>query len=242
MSSQQTGFLDDLVSAVRENPVAAALIGGGALWLLAGNEKQKNAANSATAAASTLFDNARNVRTAGGPPHRPVAPPTAPEMDHDEGFNVGESLRDAAGAAADAVSGTADKIKSRFDESSAYARDKIGDFGSSLPGKAALARAQSSLADILESQPLVLGMVGLAIGAAVAVAIRTSDLENEWLGEASDNVKDDLNARAEAVSQSVREASDTLKAELGDTGAEAADRLKQAVADAANAAREKAGY
>jgi hypothetical protein len=74
------------------------------------------------------------------------------------------------------------------------------------------------------------------------VAIRTSDLENEWLGEASNNVKDDLNARAEAVSQSVREASDTLKAELGDTGAEAADRLKQAVADAANAAREKAGY
>jgi hypothetical protein len=37
MSSMQTGFLDNLVSAVRENPLAAVLIGGGALWLLVGN-------------------------------------------------------------------------------------------------------------------------------------------------------------------------------------------------------------
>jgi hypothetical protein len=52
-------------------------------------------------------------------------------------------------------------------------------------------------------------------------------------------MKADLNARTGAVSQSIREASDTLKAELGDTAAEAADRLKQAGMDAANAARDK---
>src|SRR6185312_10921674 len=44
ISGTQTGFLDSLVSAVRENPLSAALIGGGALWLLVGNEKLKNAA------------------------------------------------------------------------------------------------------------------------------------------------------------------------------------------------------
>ena len=34
MSRTQTSFFDRLASAVQENPIAAALIGGGALWLL----------------------------------------------------------------------------------------------------------------------------------------------------------------------------------------------------------------
>ena len=100
-------------------------------------------------------------------------------------------------------------------------------------------KAQSSLADLLERQPLVLGAIGLAIGASVAGAFRTSELENEWVGDLSDDVKADLNTRAGAVSQSVREASDTLKAELGDTATEAIDRVKRAGMDAAEVVREK---
>ncbi|MDI2111525.1 hypothetical protein QJT79_45305, partial [Bradyrhizobium sp. Mp64] len=65
MSSTQTSFFDSLVTAVRENPLAAALIGGGVFWLLAGDEKLKSATRSATAAASPIVDlGARNVRAA----------------------------------------------------------------------------------------------------------------------------------------------------------------------------------
>jgi hypothetical protein len=111
--------------------------------------------------------------------------------------------------------------------------------GNALPGKEGFTKAQSSLANAFERQPLVLGAIGLAIGAAVAGALRMSDLENESIGELRDHVKADLNTRAGAVSQSLREASDKLKAELRDTGAEAVDRLKQTGSDAADAAREK---
>jgi hypothetical protein len=240
MSSTQTGFFDSLVSAVRENPLAAALIGGGAFWLLVGNEKLKSAARSATAAASPVVDiGERNLRSAASGLQRTAAPPTAPEMDHEGSFRVGETVRDAGSAASDAMSGAADKIRDRFDEGVAYARENFSKLGNPLPGNEALTKAQSSLADVLERQPLVLGAVGLAIGAAVAGAFRTSDLENEWIGELSDDVKADLNTRAGAVSQSLREGSDTLRAELSDTGAEAADRVKQAGMDAADAAREK---
>jgi hypothetical protein len=47
-----------------------------------------------------------------------------------------------------------------------------------------------------------------------------------------------LNARAGAVSQSVREASDTLQAELADAGADIADRVQQVGRDALDASRE----
>ena len=234
MSGTQSGFFDSLASAVQENPLAAALIGGGALWLLIGNDKLKSAASSAAAASSPMVDvGARNVRSAASVLHRTAAPSTAPEMDHDGSLRVGETLRDAGNTASDTMSGAANKIKDRFDEGVAYARENFGN------AQELLKNAQSSLADMLEQQPVVLGVIGLAIGAAVAGAFRTSDLENEWVGDLSDDVKADLNARAGAVSQSLREASDTLKAELSDTGTEAIDRLKQAGMDAADAARGK---
>ncbi|WP_053083914.1 hypothetical protein [Afipia felis] len=89
------------------------------------------------------------------------------------------------------------------------------------------------MTDLLERQPLVLGVIGLAIGAATAGAFRTSDIENEVLGQMSDDVKADLSSRADAVSQSVREGSDTLKSEFSDRATEVANRLKQLRTDAA---------
>ena len=222
---------------MQENPIAAALIGGGALWLLSGNDRLKGAASSAAAAASPMVDiSARNLQSAASGLQRTAAPPTAPEMDHEGDFHIGETLRDAGNAASDAMAEAADKISDRFDEGVAYAREN---FGKLSPGKEFSAKAQSSLADLFERQPLVLGAIGLAIGAAVAGAFRTSDLENQWIGDLSDDVKADLNERAGAVSQSLHEASDTVKAELSDAGAEAIDRVKQAGLDAADAAREK---
>ena len=240
MKSTQSGFFDSLVSAVRENPLAACLIGGGALWLLIGDEKLKSVANSATAAPSSAAEaGTRNLREAASRFQTTGAPPTAPELDDEGSFRAGETLREAGTAASDAMSGAADKIRDRFDEGVAYARENFSKLGNPLPGKEAFAKAQSSLAGVLDRQPLVLGAVGLAIGAAVAGAFRTSDLENEWAGELSDDMKADLNTRVGAVSQSLREASDTLKAEVTGIGAEAVDRAKQAGMDAADAAREK---
>jgi hypothetical protein len=237
--STQTGFFDNLVSAIRENPLAATLIGGGALWLVAGNEKLKDVASSAT---SALVDGARNARAAASELQRTTAPPTAPEMDHDGAFRVGEGLHRAAGAAADLASRTADKVKDRLNEGSANASAKIANLGDAMPGKEAFTKAQSSLADILDRQPLVLGAVGMAIGAAVAGAFRTSGLEREWLGDASDDARANLATRASAASQSVREASDTLSAQMSDMAVEVAERLKHTGMDAADAARDKLQY
>lgn len=236
--------MDVLTTAVRDNPLAAALIGGGALWLLMGSERLKNAAGSVTSVAAPLADfGARAQRSAasawedayGSMSHR------ASRMQDEAYRGVGETMRHAGSAASEAMSGAAETVSERFDEGVAGARDVFDRLGRVLPRKEALLQAQSSLSDLLERQPLVLGAVGLVIGATVAGAMARTSVEDDWVGSLSDDLKDDLKERAGAVSQSVREAADTLKDELTDAGAEYADRVKQAGQDAMEAARGNSG-
>jgi hypothetical protein len=245
MIGSQGSFIDGLTAAARENPLAAALIGGGALWLLIGSDRLKNAAGSVTAAAAPLADlGARAQRSAasrwedwedayGSMRKR------ASRMQDDASRGFNETARNARTAASDATSDAAEAMSQRFDEGAASAREMFDRLGRALPRKETFAKAQSSLSDLLERQPLVLGAVGLAIGATVAGALARSSVEDEWVGDLSDSLKTDLKERAGAVSQSVREASDTLTAELSDAGAEYADRVQQAGWDALEASREK---
>jgi hypothetical protein len=241
MSGSQGSFIDGLTAAARENPLAAALIGGGALWLLIGSDKLKNAAGSVTSATAPLADlGVRAQRSAsstwedtyGSMRNR------ASQMQDEASRGINETVRNARTAASDAMSGAAETMSERFDEGMAGAREMFDRVGRTLPRNETLRQAQSSLSDLLERQPLVLGAVGLAIGAAVAGALAKSGLEDEWVGDLSDGLKTDLKERAGAVSQSVREGADTLKAEFADAGAEYVDRVQQAGQDALDAGRE----
>ena len=243
MIGSQGSFIDGLAAAARENPLAAALIGGGALWLLIGSNKLKNAAGSVTSAAAApladLGGRAQKSAFSSWEDSYGSMRNRASRMQDEASRGINETVRNARTAASDAMSGAAETMSERFDEGMAGAREMFDRVGRALPRKETLRQAQSSLSDLLERQPLVLGAVGLAIGATVAGALAKSSLEDEWVGNLSDGLKADLKERAGAVSQSVREASDTLKAEFADAGAEYGDRVQQAGRDALDVGREK---
>jgi hypothetical protein len=118
-------------------------------------------------------------------------------------------------------------------------------------------RARSGLAHLFEERPLLVGAIGLAVGAALGAALPITRREDEWLGESRDDLKhrarDEL-GKAELVA---RRAYDTARSEaerqhLTPEGARqaaretvreaeraAAERVRGAVRDAEHVAEDK---
>ena len=176
VSEKGSDFIRDLGDAARQNPLSAALIGMGVLWLFTGGrtvesagefvrssrfDRIPDAANGAfEAAGSTLKSGAGSV--GGG-----IASAT-------------ETLQDGAAAALDNAA--------RFGRKQANA---VSDYAGSIPGAGVemFETARSNLTELFKAQPLALAAVGLAIGAGIAAALPPTEVEAAYLGETSDTVK-----------------------------------------------------
>lgn len=231
-------FLERLSIAARDNPLAATLIGGGALWLLTGSGNLKRASGvSLDIAAEPLADRvARNTRAGSVHEPSPGDRPFSGDKSDERKNGIFEKAADGMPAT---FTGATSSMRSAAAEGLARAKDRFGELPNPVPvAKDGFDRFRSTVSGILEDQPLVLGIFGIAVGAALGNAFRNTALENDWAGELSDGVKSDIKERAAAVSQSLREGADTLKAEVGDAAAESFDRLHQAGKDAIDAARD----
>jgi len=237
--------MDGLTAAARENPLAAALIGGGAMWLLIGSDKLRIAVASSAAPLADIGARTKQTVVSSWDQAVESARHRSSQMQDKAASNIDQtsrninaSLRDARVAASYAMSGTAEAMNEPSDKGMAGAREMFDRLGDVLPTKKTSGEAQSSLSDLLDRQPLVLGAIGVAIGATVAGALATSNVEDEWFGNVSDDLKADLKERVGAVSQSVQEASATLRDELANAGAEYADRMQQTSRNAFDVSRE----
>jgi len=176
ISERGTDFVRDLGDAARKNPLSAALIGMGVLWLFTGSRPVERAGDFVR---RTGFD---RIPDAAGKVLETARSTLNSSADSVSGgvTSATETLRDGGAAALDAAA--------RFGREHA---DAASEYARSIPesGAAMFDTVHSNLTELFRAQPLVLGAIGLAIGAGIAAALPASEVETAYLGETSDSVK-----------------------------------------------------
>jgi hypothetical protein len=154
------GFVQDLRDAAARNPVSAALIGMGILWMLTGARSRAGAGNAFRSAGLNRIPDVLD--------------------------NAGSGLKESAGSVRDAAASILDVVRER----GASTFDNVEEYRDAMPDPGAVFdSARDSLTELFRAQPLALGAVGLAIGAGIAAALPKTEVEDAYLGEVSQTVK-----------------------------------------------------
>ena len=209
---QQSGgpFLESLRNAASENPVAAALIGAGVLWLFAGRAQIGPMAKAGAARVAEAASDAQRATSDA------VASTWRSAKENVSGLTSRATAQAGnAGAAASDASDEAGLGTSTLQEQGAAMRQRAVDGLNA--GAETLTTAGAQLGDMLQRQPLALGLIGLAVGAAVAAALPSTGIEDQTLGETSDALRDEakqqMDRAANAASAAATKASEEARAQ-----------------------------
>jgi hypothetical protein len=177
VSEQGSDFLHDLGDAVRKNPVSAALIGMGVLWLFTG---------------SRPVERAGDLIRRTGVDHIPDAAGGALEAARSRLRSTTDAVGERVASMKSAMrEGGADTLNSAVRYGRDYA-DSASEYITSIPGTGSeiFDTVRSNLSEVFRAQPLALGAIGIAIGAGIAAALPATELEADYQGEASDATKE----------------------------------------------------
>jgi hypothetical protein len=164
-SDKTSDFLSDLGEAVKRNPLPAALVGMGVMWLF-GNRSQFGGAGS---------DLARNFGQNTGSLLRSASSDVQSGV-----LTASQAASDRIASGVDAVKDGASRMSETVSSSFEPVPAMLGD---------AFDNVRDNLSEAFRRQPLALGVLGLALGAGVAASMPISDAENAYLGDTSDLVK-----------------------------------------------------
>jgi hypothetical protein len=200
LSEKTSDFVRDLSAAARKNPISAALIGMGAVWLFTGGRTAERVGDLVRSAGfDRIPDAAGNALDAARSTLRSGTESVSKGVS-----SATETVRDAGTAGLDRVARAGSEVA---DKAYGYAQN-IPDASGAL-----FSTARENLSELFRAQPLVLGAVGLAIGAGIAAALPATDLEAEYFGEASDNFKEQaVDFASEQVSRAATVAEEVVAA------------------------------
>jgi hypothetical protein len=154
------------------------------------------------------------------------------------GSAISSGAEGAATMVSDTVSAGYNELKSKGEAASETMTRAAEDTGrpSSEYGRDLGLSVQQNIRQTLEHQPLLLGVIGLAIGAGIASAFPSTKIEQDMMGEAGAAMKEKMQEivteTSEFASQRAKDVFDEVKKEAaaqGLTPASAKEGLKEAV-------------
>ncbi len=281
--SDASAMLHNFKGQVRDNPLALAMVGAGMAWLMAGKgypdshnrNRERRSHDDGLYNQAELFgqDGRSHALREGTSPGgargsgASASSPSAPSSGKGSGMggrlsDAADTVRDAGDRAASAVRSAASEAGDMAHQAGASAeeyahwagdgarramhdmRDEAQRFGR---------RSGDMFADLLEREPLIVGALGVAIGAAIGATLPSTKVEDEYLGKASDRLKDKATHAVEAGMEKARDvagrATKAAKEEADDQGLipgdkpivdKAASVVKAAVDEVKHSARDAA--
>jgi ElaB/YqjD/DUF883 family membrane-anchored ribosome-binding protein len=168
-------MMRNLGRTMRDNPTPLLLIGAGIAWMMATDGAARRRSDGAAGAHFS----------------------SAASRARDAASRLGEGASSMADKAAGAAAGMGDTLASTADSarrSMHDARDSVSEAGSSAYRTAR--DLSGSASALLHDQPLVMGALGFAIGAALGGAIPETRMEDRMMGDTRDALKDSTTAMA----------------------------------------------
>jgi ElaB/YqjD/DUF883 family membrane-anchored ribosome-binding protein len=182
-TAQEAG--SGLVETIKQNPIPAAMAGIGIGWLL----MNRRSGTSSNWSGSWSGDRYR----AGSWDSRAI--PSGHRM---SGGGIGDKaseLGDKASELGDRAAEIPNQIGRRAEDASQAVGEAVSNFGDSASQKASM--VQQSAGDVvsqaqraIESNPLAFGAIAVAVGAAVGLALPSTDAEKRVMGQAGSQVID----------------------------------------------------
>lgn len=202
-------MVSTITRAARENPVSAALIGLGALWLfMGGNKTSLLGGHGRRSLLGTVAHGAGSMAQGAA-----EAAGTAASAVSSGVGSVTETVSTAAGRMGEYMS---DKLHG-VDAQSAYrnpAFDNDADVAENWEPSgysSSMGLMRENLRDLFERHPVALGIAGLALGAGVAASIPVTATERDTLGEAGKAVRNRLSAAADQAKELASAAAEELR-------------------------------
>jgi ElaB/YqjD/DUF883 family membrane-anchored ribosome-binding protein len=241
-------FSANLVNSVRENPLPLALIGVGIAWLMSAN-RQPNRSTQRTqrsrrhatyyADMDGDYDDSRErmyvTRSAGsrstedGMLDRASSKVAETRQDlKDKASNVGQRLNETASDVAARARTVRESTRNRLHESAESTKVHVNELGQQ--SRQQYYHAKDRFGRLLDEQPLVVGALGIAVGAALGGSFPSTQREDELMGR----TRDDLFGRAK---ETVREQAETVKQSaqrVGQAAKQEVDRVKEDMSNTAS--------
>jgi ElaB/YqjD/DUF883 family membrane-anchored ribosome-binding protein len=197
-------FATNLGRSVQNNPMPVILTGVGLAWMMASSNEPRAPVRPSADYGGYADGTSESAGDSGS--------------DSTGGLKTGASaVKSAVGSMGDKASRAKDSLKQSVGSFSENASEAISTTGERMRAQGERVRMQSqrlrsNFETLMEEQPLIVGAIGIAIGAALGAAFPRTETEDRLLGETRDSA---MRAATEKASEAYEDVKDTAADVVG---------------------------